>query len=223
MPATFTVDAYPTERFKGMVRQIRNAPTTVQNVVTYDAVIDVDNTELKLKPGMTANATFVYAEKRDVAARAQRGAALPAAARARRQRRRRPRSARRRRHRTARRRATADGRRRRQLPARAPPRLPPRPRAPARRRGPAARRRRPPPGHEVPTGGRSVWVLRERTARAGRGAHAASPTARYTRDPLRRPAGGRRSRARGHQPATSPRLGRPTSRRAAAGRPRMRL
>jgi len=66
MPSTFTVDAYPTERFRGMVRQIRNAPTTVQNVVTYDAVIDVDNTDLKLKPGMTANVTFVYAEKKDV-------------------------------------------------------------------------------------------------------------------------------------------------------------
>ena len=66
MPASFTVDAYPTERFKGTVRQIRNAPTTVQNVVTYDAVIDVDNTDFKLKPGMTANVTFVYAEKDDV-------------------------------------------------------------------------------------------------------------------------------------------------------------
>jgi HlyD family secretion protein len=66
MPATFTVDAYPTERFHGTVRQIRNAPTTVQNVVTYDAVIDVNNSDLKLKPGMTANVTFVYAEKKDV-------------------------------------------------------------------------------------------------------------------------------------------------------------
>jgi HlyD family secretion protein len=66
MKASFTVDAYPTERFMGTVRQIRNAPTTVQNVVTYDAVIDVDNSELKLKPGMTANVTFVYAEKDDV-------------------------------------------------------------------------------------------------------------------------------------------------------------
>jgi len=65
MMATFTVDAYPTDRFRGTVRQIRNAPTTVQNVVTYDAVIDVDNSDLKLKPGMTANVTFVYAEKRD--------------------------------------------------------------------------------------------------------------------------------------------------------------
>jgi HlyD family secretion protein len=66
MMVTFTVDAYPGERFKGAVRQIRDAPQTAQNVVTYDAVIDVDNTELKLKPGMTANVTFVYAEREDV-------------------------------------------------------------------------------------------------------------------------------------------------------------
>ncbi|HVV48910.1 MAG TPA: efflux RND transporter periplasmic adaptor subunit, partial [Polyangia bacterium] len=66
MPATFTVDAFPGERFKGKVRQIRNAPQTVQNVVTYDAVIDVDNGDLKLRPGMTANVTFVSAEKDDV-------------------------------------------------------------------------------------------------------------------------------------------------------------
>ena len=63
MPATFLVDAYPQEKFRGKVRQIRNAPQTVQNVVTYDAVIDVDNPDLKLKPGMTANVTFIYAEK----------------------------------------------------------------------------------------------------------------------------------------------------------------
>ena len=66
MAATFTVDAYPSEVFKGRVRQVRNAPQTVQNVVTYDAVIDVANPELKLKPGMTANVTFIYAEKQDV-------------------------------------------------------------------------------------------------------------------------------------------------------------
>jgi HlyD family secretion protein len=60
---TFTVDAYPGEPFAGTVRQIRNAATTVQNVVTYDAVIDVDNRALKLKPGMTANVTFVVGEK----------------------------------------------------------------------------------------------------------------------------------------------------------------
>ncbi len=66
MAAAFTVDAYPSEVFKGEVRQVRNAPQTVQNVVTYDAVIDVANPELKLKPGMTANVTFIYAEKGDV-------------------------------------------------------------------------------------------------------------------------------------------------------------
>jgi HlyD family secretion protein len=66
MAASFNVDAYPAEVFRGTVRQIRNAPQTVQNVVTYDAVIDVDNGDLKLKPGMTANVTFVYAEKDDV-------------------------------------------------------------------------------------------------------------------------------------------------------------
>ena len=66
MIATFTVDAYASEVFRGAVRQIRNAPQTVQNVVTYDAVIDVANPELKLRPGMTANVSFVYAEKEDV-------------------------------------------------------------------------------------------------------------------------------------------------------------
>ncbi len=66
MPATFTVDAYPGEVFQGTVRQIRNSATTVQNVVTYDAVVDVANPELKLKPGMTANVTFVYAHEQDV-------------------------------------------------------------------------------------------------------------------------------------------------------------
>jgi HlyD family secretion protein len=66
MEASFAVDAYPNERFTGSVRQIRNAPQTVQNVVTYDAVIDVDNADLRLKPGMTANVTFVYAERDDV-------------------------------------------------------------------------------------------------------------------------------------------------------------
>jgi len=66
MPTTFVVDAYPQEKFRGKVRQIRNAPTNVQNVVTYDAVIDVENPDLKLKPGMTANVTFVFAERNDV-------------------------------------------------------------------------------------------------------------------------------------------------------------
>src|SRR5262249_20956640 len=65
MNVTFTVDAFPNQPFKGAVRQIRNAATTVQNVVTYDAVIDVENPDLKLRPGMTANVTFVYADKQD--------------------------------------------------------------------------------------------------------------------------------------------------------------
>jgi len=63
MEATFTVDAYPGELFVGKVRQIRNEAQTVQNVVTYDAVIDVENPELKLKPGMTANVNFIFARK----------------------------------------------------------------------------------------------------------------------------------------------------------------
>jgi HlyD family secretion protein len=66
MKASFTVDAFPNEKFKGTVRQVRNAPQTVQNVVTYDAVIDVENPDLKLKPGMTANVTFVWADREDV-------------------------------------------------------------------------------------------------------------------------------------------------------------
>jgi HlyD family secretion protein len=65
MKAHFKVDAFPGEKFKGKVRQIRDAAQVVQNVVTYDAVIDVDNSDLKLKPGMTANVTFVYAERDD--------------------------------------------------------------------------------------------------------------------------------------------------------------
>jgi HlyD family secretion protein len=65
MQATFTVDAYPTTQFVGHIRQIRNASQTVQNVVTYDAVIDVENPDLKLRPGMTANITFVYARRED--------------------------------------------------------------------------------------------------------------------------------------------------------------
>ena len=66
MEATFLVDAFPGERFQGKVRQIRNAAQTVQNVVTYDAVIDVDNADLKLRPGMTANVNFVFANREDV-------------------------------------------------------------------------------------------------------------------------------------------------------------
>jgi HlyD family secretion protein len=62
----FTVDAYPDITFKGKVWQVRNAPITVQNVVTYDVVIQVDNPELKLKPGMTANVSIIVSIKKDV-------------------------------------------------------------------------------------------------------------------------------------------------------------
>jgi HlyD family secretion protein len=60
------VDAYPGQRFEGAVRQVRDAAVTVQNVVTYDAVIDVDNSKRLLKPGMTATVTFTPAERADV-------------------------------------------------------------------------------------------------------------------------------------------------------------
>ncbi len=63
---TFTVDAFPQTTFKGKIRQIRFAPQVVQNVVTYDAVIDVENPDLVLRPGMTANVTFIYAHADDV-------------------------------------------------------------------------------------------------------------------------------------------------------------
>jgi HlyD family secretion protein len=66
MRVTFTVDAYPGEPFRGSIRDIRNAPQIVQNVVTYDAVIDVANNELKLKPGMTATVSVVTDRRRDV-------------------------------------------------------------------------------------------------------------------------------------------------------------
>lgn len=62
----FTVDAYPDFTFKGKVWQVRNAPITVQNVVTYDVVVKVDNPELKLKPGMTANVSIIISIKKDV-------------------------------------------------------------------------------------------------------------------------------------------------------------
>ena len=62
----FTVDAFPTRTFHGKVVQVRNAPITVQNVVTYDTVIGVDNKDLKLKPGMTANVSVIIAHKDNV-------------------------------------------------------------------------------------------------------------------------------------------------------------
>jgi HlyD family secretion protein len=65
-PVEFTVDAYPDITFKGTVSQVRIAPVTIQNVVTYDVVILVDNTELKLKPGMTASVSIIITIKEDI-------------------------------------------------------------------------------------------------------------------------------------------------------------
>ncbi len=62
----FTVGAYPNRTFHGIVTQVRNAPTTVNNVVTYDTVIGVTNSDYSLKPGMTANVSVVVARHHDV-------------------------------------------------------------------------------------------------------------------------------------------------------------
>lgn len=64
--ATFTVDAYPNKPFEGVVSQVRKAPISVQNVVTYDAVISVSNPKLLLFPGMTANARIITEERQNV-------------------------------------------------------------------------------------------------------------------------------------------------------------
>ena len=65
-PASFTVDAYAGRPFRGVVKQVRNAPITVQNVVTYDVVVAVDNPKMELKPGMTATVAITTAERDDV-------------------------------------------------------------------------------------------------------------------------------------------------------------
>jgi HlyD family secretion protein len=62
----FTVDAYPGESFSGEISQVRLNAQTLQNVVTYSAVIDVENPELKLRPGMTANITIPVARRENV-------------------------------------------------------------------------------------------------------------------------------------------------------------
>ena len=64
--ATFTVDAYPKRTFEGKVSQVRQSPQNVQNVVTYDIVISVDNTDLTLMPGMTAASRIVIDQRNDV-------------------------------------------------------------------------------------------------------------------------------------------------------------
>lgn len=63
---SFTVDAYPDMVFAGKVSEVRNAPTTVSNVVTYDVIVKVDNPQLKLKPGMTANVSITIETRADV-------------------------------------------------------------------------------------------------------------------------------------------------------------
>jgi HlyD family secretion protein len=66
MNVEFTVDAFPDKTFSGAVKQVRFEAQTVSNVVTYDAVVAVENASLELRPGMTANATFVIAKSADV-------------------------------------------------------------------------------------------------------------------------------------------------------------
>ena len=76
--ASFSVDAFPEQSFKGSVSQIRLSPQTVQNVVTYPVMLDVPNQDLKLKPGMTANVQIPVDVAPRRPARTERGAPLPA-------------------------------------------------------------------------------------------------------------------------------------------------
>ncbi len=62
----FTVDAFPGRDFQGTVVQVRNSPVTVQNVVTYETIVNVDNADGKLKPGMTANVQIITAKRAGV-------------------------------------------------------------------------------------------------------------------------------------------------------------
>lgn len=68
MPVEFTVDAYPGKTFAGEVKQVRYEAATVSNVVTYDAVVAVENDELLLRPGMTATVSFITDAREDVLA-----------------------------------------------------------------------------------------------------------------------------------------------------------
>ena len=63
---SFTVDAYPNDTFEGVVKQVRQEATTTNNVATYEVVISAPNSELKLKPGLTANVTIYTAERQNV-------------------------------------------------------------------------------------------------------------------------------------------------------------
>lgn len=66
MTVEFGVDAHPARRFAGAVREIRYSPQTIQNVVTYDAVVAVDNSDLALRPGMTADVSFLVEARESV-------------------------------------------------------------------------------------------------------------------------------------------------------------
>ena len=63
---TYTLDGYPDSVFEGKVTQVRISPTTVSNVVTYSVIVEVDNQDLKLKPGMTANVSIITSKSEDV-------------------------------------------------------------------------------------------------------------------------------------------------------------
>lgn len=63
--ATFTVDAFPKRIFHGVVTQVRQSPQTVQNIVTYDVLVSVDNSDLALKPGMTASSRIITDQRND--------------------------------------------------------------------------------------------------------------------------------------------------------------
>jgi HlyD family secretion protein len=65
-PVEFTVDAFPELVFHGKVSEVRNSPTTVQNVVTYEVIVRVHNPEMKLRPGMTANVSIIIDNKQGV-------------------------------------------------------------------------------------------------------------------------------------------------------------
>ena len=62
----FSVDSFPDETFEGVVTQVRNNPITTSNVVTYEVIIGIDNKDLKIKPGMTANVNIITAEKHNI-------------------------------------------------------------------------------------------------------------------------------------------------------------
>ena len=64
--ATFTVDAFPSRTFQGVVAQVRQSPVSVQNVITYDVVLAVNNADLRLMPGMTATARIITAQSSNV-------------------------------------------------------------------------------------------------------------------------------------------------------------